>query len=123
MYSTSQLQELEQGLETAKKNLALRDALLKLQGNKDFKKLVTECYLVTAAADFARQAGDPAMGERQRADALAMAQAPGHFKRFMHVVFAQGVQADADVPELERAIEYVQSGRSLDEDDNDDETE
>jgi hypothetical protein len=120
MHFTSQLQELEQALETAKKNVALRDALLKLQGNKDFKKLVTETYLVNAAADFARQSGDPAMGERQRADALAMAQAPGHFKRFMHLVFAQGQQSEADIPELERSIEFVQSGGNLDDQDEND---
>lgn len=123
MYATSQLQELEQGLETAKKNVALRDALLKLQGNKDFKKLITETYLVNAAADFARQAGDPAMGERQRADALAMAQAPGHLKRFMHVVFAQGAQSEEDIPQLEQAIEHVLSGGSLDDADDDQDQE
>jgi hypothetical protein len=118
MFNTSQLQELEQSLESAKKSVALRDALVKLQGNKDFKKLVLETYLVNAAADFARQAGDPAMGPNQRADALAMAQAPGHFKRFLNVVFAQGQQAADDIPQLEAAIEHVQAGGSLEDEDD-----
>ncbi|WP_244832401.1 hypothetical protein [Caballeronia sp. TF1N1] len=120
MFNTSHLQELEQGLETAKKNVALRDALVKLQSNKDFKKLVTETYLVNAAADFARQAGDPAMGERQRADALAMALAPGYFKRFMNVVFSQGQQAEEDIPELEKGIEFIQNGGTFDDNDDQD---
>jgi hypothetical protein len=116
MFNTSQLQELEQSLESAKKNLALHDALVKLQGNKDFKKLITEAYLVSAAADFARQAGDPTHTDRQKADAMAMALAPGHLKRFFAVVFAQGEQAIEDIPQLEAAIEHVQAGGSLEDD-------
>jgi hypothetical protein len=101
---------LEQQLSSAKALVKRRDAALKLYENRDFKALIVDGFMCDEAARYVQASGDPALGESERADALAMAQASGHLKRFLSVVVVMGNTAARDVKGLEEAIDEERSG-------------
>lgn len=115
MHAASQLQQLEKGLEDAKARVALRDQIMKLTDNREFRKVIREAFCETECARYARESADPALNDRQRADALAMAQAAGHLKRWLAVQMVMGDSAVAEVEEYEKTIEFVRAGGDLEE--------
>jgi hypothetical protein len=110
MQEVSQLQQLEAGLEEAKKLTGLRDMILKLSANREFRKVVHEEFFERECARYARESADPALTDAQRADALAMAQAAGHFKRWLHIQVMIGNSAASQIGEIEQAIEEERAG-------------
>jgi hypothetical protein len=110
MQEITKLQHCEAQLESAKQKVAFRDAIIKLMDNREFRKVVREGFMVTAAADYARESGNPAINERQRADALALAQAPGHFKRWLNAQLMMGDNAQSEIVEIEEVMEAIRSG-------------
>jgi hypothetical protein len=109
MQEATQLQQLEAGLEEAKKVIAFRDAILKLTENREFRKVVREAFFETECARYARESADPSLNEAQRADALAMAQAAGHFKRWLSIQIMMGNSAAEQLGDIEAAIVEVQA--------------
>lgn len=105
----SQLQALEQQLKDAKELVARRDLALRLGQNRDFQKLILEDFIVTEAARLVGQSADPALDPHQRADALNMAQAAGHLKRYLSMMVRMGNTAEEDVPQIEAAIAEARS--------------
>jgi hypothetical protein len=110
MHVANRLQQLEAGLEDAKQAVALRDTILKLTENREFKKVIRENFLETACARYARESADPILSDRQRADALAMAQAAGHLKRWFQLQIQMGDTAAQSIPSYESDIELERSG-------------
>ena len=104
---------LEEQLKDEKQLIERRDAILRLAKNADFRKIFVEAFFVEECARYARESGDPTLPENVRADALAMAQAAGHVKRFLNVQITMGDQAERKPPEIEQAIEEE---RILDQD-------
>jgi hypothetical protein len=109
MQEPTDLQQLETGLEEAKKVIAFRDQILKLTENREFKRVVREEYFEKECARYARESADPALSDRQRADALAMAQAAGHFKRWLNFQIQMGNSAAEQLPEIESTIEQLRA--------------
>jgi hypothetical protein len=105
----TQTQALEQQLSDAKKLLSRREMALRLSSNRDFKQLILEEFCLQDAARYAQVSGDPAIGPVERADALAMAQASGHLKRFLSVVVQMGAVAEREMSNLEEAIEEARA--------------
>ena len=99
------LQALEQQLKDQKSAIELRDMAIKLAKNTEFRKLILEGFCGTEAARYVQASGDPALNAVQRADALAIAQASGHFKRYMSVLLQMGQAAENQIADLEEAIE------------------
>lgn len=81
------------------------EMLERLSRNKDFQRLINDQYMVTECAVLAHTAGNPALSKDQREDAMQMAMASGHLKRFLRVTEMQGIAARARVDELNAAIE------------------
>ena len=74
-----------------------REQFLRLARNADFRKPILEFYIVTEAARLVQMSAQLGLSPQDRADALAMAQATGHLKRFLDVVDRQGEQAVAEL--------------------------
>jgi hypothetical protein len=115
MHAVSQLQQLEQGLAEAKAQVALRDQIAKLMENREFRKVIREGFCETDCARYARESADPALTDRQRADALALAQAAGHLKRWLALQMVMGDNAAGQLPEYETMIEHVRAGGDIEE--------
>ena len=101
----SQVAALEQDLDTARKLIATRQAVTRLHQNADFKTLIVEGFMLTEAARFAQESGDPALDADARADAMAMAQASGHLKRYLSMCFQMGSHAERTLGDLHTALE------------------
>jgi len=105
----SDIQELESNIRTAKELSERRQMAIALSSNREFKKLFFEEYFVTEAARLVQLSADPALSLEQRADALAMAQATGHAKRFLSMIVQMGAHAERELPELEAALDELRS--------------
>lgn len=95
---------LEQQLKDNKDLVARRDLALRLSQNSDFRKLILEDFCVTDTARLVGQSADPALDALQRADALNMAQASGHLKRYLSMMVTMGNTAARDIPAVEEAL-------------------
>ena len=92
------------------KNVAARERAQvaeRLAANPDFRSLVLNHFCVEECARYARESANPLLSKEDREDALAMAQAAGHFKRFMQLQMKLGESADAMVKAIDEALEEV----------------
>ena len=103
-----------QGLEQQKANFQLlierRELALKLYNNRDFRKLILEHFCLNDAARYVQESADPMLPEQQRADALAMAQASGHLKRYLSLCVLMGADALSKSSELEEMLAQARAG-------------
>ena len=95
---------LEQQLSGAKSLVEQRKMALKLSQNREFKKLILEEFCVNECARYVQNSANPALGEQERADSLAIAQAAGHLKRWLSVQVQMGARAEHEILELEDAL-------------------
>ena len=100
----SDVTALEQQLKDSQDLVNRRQMALKLANNREFRKLILEDFCVTEAARLVQMSSDPAMDAQQRADALSMAQATGHVKRFLSMTVQMGAAAERNLAELEEAL-------------------
>ena len=103
----SEVLALEKQLQNAKQLAARREMALKLSDNREFKQLILKDFCIEECARYAQASADPALTAEQRADALALAQAAGHLRRFLSVVVQMGVTAMNEIPQIEVAIEEL----------------
>jgi hypothetical protein len=112
---------LETQLENAKILIERRDLALKLSNNRDFKKLILEDFCVTESARLVHQSGDPALSLEQRADALNMAQAAGHLRRYLSMMIRMGDNAESSLKDLEETLAEARAeGDAEDQTDDED---
>lgn len=100
----SQVNQLEQQRRDNEEMIAKRDLALKLSTNREFKKLILDGFLVEDCARYAQLSADPSLNAEQRADALGLAQAAGHLKRYLSVVVQMGHRGEAENIKLDEAI-------------------
>lgn len=100
----SDIQDLEQGIKDAEELLERRTMALKLSANREFRKLFTDGYFLEEAARLVQLSADPALSLEQRADALAMAQATGHMKRYLSMCVQMGAVAERELPDMHDAL-------------------
>lgn len=100
----SQLEALEHQRDEAKAAIDRRAMALRLANNSDFKKLILDEFCVQECARYGQASGDPALTAEQRADALAMAQASGHLRRWLQIINRIGNQAEGQMESLDEAI-------------------
>lgn len=101
----SEVTALEKQLEEAKVYISRRDLAVKLYNNPEFKKLIIDEFCGSECARYAQTSADPALDDRQRADALAIAQAAGHLRRYLSVIVTMGNQSEEMLDRLEAEIE------------------
>ncbi len=106
---------LEKQLQDTKDLMQSRDLALKLYGNREFKKLIIDGFCGSESARLVHQSADPALDPLQRSDALNMAQAGGHLRRYLSMMIKMGDNAESSLKDLEEAL-----GEARAEDDTDD---
>lgn len=105
----SEVLNLQKQRDDAKEMIEQAETALRLFNNPDFKKLILNEFCINECARYAQASADPALNENQRADALAIAQAAGHLRRFLSVKIQMGNQADRQMFDLDQAILEAQS--------------
>ena len=100
----SEVSRLENQLESNKELVRQRNLATKLVTNPDFKELIVDGFCMKDCARFAQESADPALTHEQRADALGMAQASGHLRRYLSMIVVMGNTADNQTSDLEVAI-------------------
>lgn len=108
----STVDQLEAQIEQLQELAARRDLALKLEKNREFKKLILDDFCVQECARYAHASADPNLTSEQRADALALAQASGHLRRFLSVVVQMGNQAESEIEQVREAIEEARREES-----------
>lgn len=99
--------QLEQHKIEQKTLVSARDAALRLAQNKDFRELILDGFCLHEAARYAQESGDPLLTPAQRQDALNMAQASGHLKRFLSLCIQQGNTAERNIQDADNEIDRV----------------
>lgn len=117
---TQKIEELEASAVSAKEVVAQRDALVKLASTPEFRKLIVEGYLRDETARLTHISSEPGMTPQDRADAMAMAQATGHFKRWMNALIQMGNHAEKGIKDIDEMISEMRENPN---DFNDDEGE
>ena len=104
MTDSSEIQALERQLADANVLLERRKLVISLLGNRDFRKLILEGFCLHDAARYVQESADPFLNAEQRADALNMAQASGHLKRFLAITEQMGAHAERTLGDLEETL-------------------
>lgn len=97
----SDVRQLEQQISNVKELMAKRDKMLQLGKIPLFKELILDEFCMKEAARLVHQSGDPVLTQEQRADALAMAQAGGHLRRWLSMACRMGDAAEGDLTDIE----------------------
>lgn len=105
----SEVLNLQKQRDDAKEMIEQAETALRLFNNPDFKKLILNEFCINECARYAQSSADPALNTVQRADALAIAQAAGHLRRFLSVKIQMGNQADRQMADLDQAILEAQA--------------
>lgn len=92
-----------------REQIARRDAVLRLTDNPDFKKIVVDGFLLHDAATYVQVAGDPSVPKDSREDALNIAMASGHFKRFLSITIQMGNVAENSLPAYAQEVEDLRA--------------
>lgn len=99
--------ELEAEIKKQQTLIDAADHAVALHKNLAFRKLIVEGFCLHEAARYAQESGDPMLTPAQRQDALNMAQASGHLKRFLSVTIQMGNMADSTVAGCKAEIEEL----------------
>lgn len=94
-----------------------RDMAMRLSRNRDFKRLILDYFCTEECARYVHASANPALSESARADALALAQAAGHLRRFLAVVKAMGDQAEGNREQLDYELTVARQEEEAYEDD------
>ena len=81
----------------------------RLTSNRDFKKIILEGFMVEDCARYVHESADPLLAPEQRADALSLAQAAGHLKRYLQIHRAMARRANADIEGIDQAIDEMRA--------------
>lgn len=119
----SQVQALEGQMKDKKLLIDRRNMAMRLASNRDFKKLIMDEFCLHEAARYVQLSADPAIPEANRADALNIAQASGHLKRFLSVTVQMGAHAEHTMRDLEEEIELARAEEDAPDTDDGDEDE
>jgi len=101
----SQVTQLEQQKSDFKAAIEKRGMASRLMKNRDFRKLILEEFCTAECARYVQASADPNLSKDEQADALALAQAAGHIRRYLNVVDQMGNHAENMMGHLDDAID------------------
>lgn len=109
----STIEQLERNKEDNKKLIDQSNLARKLIGDSKFRKLILEEYMIHEASRLIGSSADPNLSDVQRADMVAMAQAPGHLKRWLNVIGRMGDQALRDNAEIDLQLDELRAEEDI----------
>ena len=101
MIANNIVEKLEREKKAHTEMLALRDSLLRLYKNKDFKNVIEYHFMEKACARYARMSGLSTLNTDARADSLSKAQAAGHLQEWMHSIEMLAIQAEQSLQKIQ----------------------
>jgi len=106
--NTEELESLEITIEQAKKSIARKDCLVRLQNNPDFKELIEKGFLEQHAIRQVMLKAHPGLQEEKNQKMLdQQINAIGQFKQFLIAVYTEGMQATQALHEDEATREEL----------------
>lgn len=100
---------IEKRIADMEKQVARKARVQKLMRNRDFRELILEEFCVREAANYIHEAGNPALPQESRDDALQLALASGHLLRYLNVIEQMGNQAEADIATHEALLDDIRA--------------
>lgn len=104
-----QIIQAEQRIEELNKITELGDRIMRLQNNADFVKVINEEFLLNEAARFVQLSEDPSLKPDQQQDALRIAQATGHLKRWISIQIRMANTADNEIVQLNELLDQLRA--------------
>lgn len=101
--------QLEARKEELKQLAELSAVHERLVQNPDFRELILNRFMKLDCARYAQESADPLLTPAQRADALAMAQAAGHLKRYLHITHLLSTSVMNDVNDIDDEIQRMRA--------------
>lgn len=105
----SEIEQLEAQKKDLKVQVELRDQIIKLSQNFEFRKVFHEEFFQKEASRLVRIGGDPNLDEKQRADAISMALATGHVQRYLSANVQMGNMAEENIKQIDAALEELRA--------------
>lgn len=97
VFTALQTETKQQGVDRQIRNLEAvarrREQVLRLLANRDFQDFIMKFFIVEEAARYVQLSQQPGMSKEDRQNALDMALATGHLKRFLDVTQRMGESA------------------------------
>jgi len=106
---------LEHRIEAAKGAIAHAEDVRKLLGNKLFRDVILQKFCVEHCARYVQESGDPLLSAENRADALNMAQAAGHLRRWLDLGIRMGESEAGLLPSIQEELDTVRAEPEDDE--------
>jgi len=100
--------ELELNIETAKELMQQRDALLRLNDNHDFKKIIAKGYFEDEAIRLAHCTADPNQ-KNHRDEIMISLQAISVLKQHLHYIIVMGNNAEQAMLEAEETLDEIRA--------------
>ena len=110
-----QVAGLEHQIEGTKRLIAHGEEVAQLVQNPLFRKVILEQFCTRDCARYVQESGDPLLTAEQRADALAMAQAAGHIRRWLDISMRLGDQAIGTIERVQEMLDTVRAEPDEDE--------
>ncbi len=107
MSNTDEMKEAMISMEEAKEGVALRDAVLRLFDNADFKAVIHVGYFRDEAARMTLLMGDPRLPDSAKNALSTDVYGPGALRRYLSSVCANGNQAEKAIEELRELIDEM----------------
>lgn len=106
---------LEHRIEAAKGAIAHAEDIKSLMGNRLFREVILKQFCVEHCARYVQESGDPLLSDSNRADALAMAQAAGHLRRWLDIGIRIGESEAGLLPNIQEELDVARSEPDYDE--------
>lgn len=103
------IEELELHRKKLKDSVAYAEDVRKLMGNSLFRKVILEDFCIQSAARYVQESCDPLLTAEQRADALALAQAGGHLKRWLDITLRMADTSESSILDVDAELEKLRS--------------
>ena len=103
------IEELELHRIKLKHSVTYAEAVRKLMANPLFRKIIMEDFCIQSAARYVQESCDPLLTAEQRADALALAQAGGHLKRWLDITLRMADTSERSILDVDDELEKLRA--------------
>lgn len=101
----SEVDELNKERENLNNLIRLRNLVLKLEENPEFKEVILEGFCLKDCANYLRNSTNTCLSDKARENSLEMARASGHLLNYLEVIKIQGDNAENQLIRLETAYD------------------
>lgn len=97
----SEVDELNKEREQLNKLIRLKDLVLKLEDNPEFKEIILDGFCLKDCANYLRNSTNTCLSDKSRENALEMARASGFLLNYLEVIKMQGTSAENQLIHLD----------------------